>query len=105
MTSAIPLVTTSLYNEPANNSQTRFAFMEGCEDAPTKLTTDAQILRDSANGGGNAKRFRAPPNPPRPPAPLPMVSAVWRPSEVYTIHGPPDLPEVSRTYENLPYRK
>ena len=21
------------------------------------------------------------------------------------IHGPPDLPEVSRTYENLPYRK
>jgi hypothetical protein len=79
MTSAIPLVTTSLYNEPANNSQTRFAFMEGCEDAPTKLTTDAQILRDSANGGGNAKRFRAPPNPPRPPAPLPMVSAVCAP--------------------------
>jgi hypothetical protein len=48
MTSAIPLVTTSLYNEPANNSQTRFASMEGCEDAPTKLTTDAQILRDKA---------------------------------------------------------
>jgi hypothetical protein len=66
MTPAILLVTTSLYNEPASNSQTRFA--------------------------------KAPPR-------FQWCQPYARPSEVYTIHGPPDLSEVSRTYENLPYRK
>jgi hypothetical protein len=48
MTPAILFVTTSLYNQPPSNSQTRFESMEACEDARIKLMTDADNLRRQA---------------------------------------------------------
>jgi hypothetical protein len=48
MTPAILLITTSLYGQPASNSETRFESMEDCQDARTKLMTDTQNLRDKA---------------------------------------------------------
>jgi hypothetical protein len=79
MTPAILLVTTSLYNEPASNSQTRFASMESCEDARTKLMTDAQILRDEAQTAEVMRALPSGAQPTKAPTPLPMVSAVCAP--------------------------
>jgi hypothetical protein len=76
MTAAILLVTTSLYGQPATHSETRFESVEACEDARTKLMTDAQILRDKAQA---AEIMRTPPRgaqSTKTPTPLPMVSAV-----------------------------
>ena len=51
MTPAILLVTLSLYNQPASNSQTKFASMEDCQAARTKMLMDEQRSRDKARGG------------------------------------------------------
>jgi hypothetical protein len=76
MTPAILLITTSLYGQPASNSETRFESMEDCQDARTKLMTDTQNLRDKAQA---AEVMRARPSrdqPTKAPTPLPMVSAL-----------------------------
>ena len=78
MTPAILFVTTSLYGQPASNSETRFESMEACEDARMKLMTDAQISRDRAQA---TQVMRTPPSgdqPAKEPTPLPMVSAICR---------------------------
>jgi hypothetical protein len=73
MTPAILLVTTAIYGQQASNSETRFESMEACEDARTKLMTDAQILREKAHA---AEIMRAVPSGAKAPTPPPMVSAV-----------------------------
>ena len=76
MTPAILLVTLSLYNQPASNSQTKFASMEDCQAARTKMLMDEQRSRDKAQ---LADLMRAPPSGNQPTTasvPLPMVSAV-----------------------------
>ena len=76
MTPAILLVTLSLYNQPASNSQIKFASMEDCQAARTKMLMDEQRSRDKAQ---MADLMRAPPsgNQPTPASvPLPMLSAV-----------------------------
>jgi hypothetical protein len=76
MTPAILLVTTSLYGQPASHSETRFESMEACEDARTKLTTDAQILRDKAQAAAIMRTLPSGAQSTKAPTPLPMVSAV-----------------------------
>jgi hypothetical protein len=72
MTPAILLVTLSLYNQPASNSQTKFASMEDCQAARTKMLMDEQRSRDKAQLAGLMRG-----NQPTPASvPLPMLSAV-----------------------------
>ena len=76
MTPAILLVTWSLYNQPASNTQTQFASMEACQAARTNMLIDEQRSRDKAQ---LADLMRAPPSGNQlAPAtiPLPMLSAV-----------------------------
>jgi hypothetical protein len=76
MTPAILLVTLSLYNQQASNSQIKFASMEDCQAAQTKMLMDEQRSRDKAQ---LADLMRAPPRGNQPTmasAPLPMLSAV-----------------------------
>jgi hypothetical protein len=76
MTPAILLVTLSLYNQPASNSQTKFASMEDCQAARTKMLMDEQRSHDKAQ---LADLMRASPsgNPPtKASVLLPMLSAV-----------------------------
>jgi hypothetical protein len=76
MTPAILLVTLSLYNQPANNSQIRFASMEDCQAARTKMLMDDQRSRDKAQ---LADLMRAHPRGNQPAAASarrPMLSAV-----------------------------
>lgn len=76
MTPAILLVTLSLYNQQASNSQTKFASMEDCQAARTKMLIDEQRSRDKAQ---LADLTRAPPSGNQPTTasvPLPMLSAV-----------------------------
>ena len=54
MTPAILLVTWSLYNQPARNSQSQFASMEACQDARTKLLQVCLKLSLAACGGKKA---------------------------------------------------
>ena len=79
MIPAILLLTSSLYNQPASNSQTRFESMEACQDARTKLLTDAQILRDKAQSAEVMRALPSRAQSTMAPTPLPMVSAVCVP--------------------------
>jgi hypothetical protein len=79
MIPAILLLTSSLYNQPASNSQTRFESMEACQDARTKLLTDAQIFRDKAQSAEVMRALPSRAQSTKAPTPLPMVSAVCVP--------------------------
>jgi hypothetical protein len=76
MTPAILLLTTALYGQPASDSETRFESMEACEDARTKLMTDAQILREKAHAAEIMRTVPSGAQSTNAPTPPPMVSAV-----------------------------
>ena len=76
MTPAILLVTLSLYNQSASNSQTKFASMEDCQAARTKMLMDEQRSRDKAKLADLMRASSSGNRPARASVPPPMLSAV-----------------------------
>jgi hypothetical protein len=103
MTPAILLVTMSLQraskqlSDPMRPWRVARPRAHEVDDRYADLRDEAQmaeVMRALPSGA-------QPTNPPR----FQWCQPYARSSEVYAIHGPPDLSEVSRTYEDLPYRK